>query len=239
MKITEVRKLYAKDPNIIFGVVAPEKTGYVSGSELEARKVPKSYSLRAKIVSLQKYHYNYWSDSRVVHPDLATARSQLSPATDSEKTFGYLCEMYDDQNQPLGVFRLLSSRNTFIGEITPELEHYWANEDAYRIKREAEMKRRQEILKSAEKMADSKAQQLLRSITQSTTEVLTEAGIKTPRISTYIRGDVEVANNKDWRDENTPFDQTDLVVGVQGKVEMDYLEFQRLIEIVYEAKAKL
>ncbi len=88
-------------------------------------------------------------------------------------------------------------------------------------------------------MADSKAQQLLRSITQSTTEVLTEAGIKTPRISTYIRGDVEVANNKDWRDENTPFDQTDLVVGVQGKVEMDYLEFQRLIEIVYEAKAKL
>jgi hypothetical protein len=239
MKITEVRKLYAKDPHIIYGVVAPEKTGYVSHTELEARQVPKSYSLRARIVSLQKYYFDYWGNGRTTYPSLPQAQSKLATAPDSEKSFAYLCELYDDQNKPTGQYRLFSSRNTFIGEITPELEDYWLNEDAHRIEYEAEIGRRQEIMRSAEKMAESKAQQLLRAITQSTTEVLTEAGIKTPRIDTYFRGDVEMANNKDWRNTAIPFERDDLIIGVRGEVKMDYLEFQRLIEIVYEAKAKL
>lgn len=240
MKIAEVRKIYNKDPQTIFGALLPDKAGYVSNDDLEARKVPKSYSHRVKIVSLQKYYYNYWDLGRTLYQDLATARSSITAVADSEKSFGYLCEIYDDNNKPTGTFRVLSSRATFIGEITPELEHYWANEHAYRVKAEAEMSQRQAIVENAKSRADKQADQLTKSIRVSTIQVLTEAGLPNVLPQIYIRGDVEILDTKqDWRNLNQPFDQSHIKPSIRGKVELDYLEFQRLLEIVYEAKARL
>jgi hypothetical protein len=235
MKITEVRKIYNKEPQTLFGAIMPDKVGYVSTDDLEAKRVPKSYSIRVKIVSLQKYYYNYWDLGRRVFADLATARTSLTPTSDSEKSFAYLCEVFDDNGQSTG-FRLLSSRSTFIGEITPELEHYWANESVYRAKVEAEMERRQQIVVSANRQAEKRAGEAEKAIRNSTKQILIEAGLKEPTFTTYFRSGIK---NDNWRDVNVPFSESDVEPQITGKIEFDYVEFQRLLEIVYEAKAKL
>lgn len=235
MKITEVRKIYNKEPQTLFGAIMPEKVGYVSTDDLEAKKVPKSYSIRVKIVSLQKYFYNYWDQGRRVFPDLATAKASIVSIHESEKSFAYLCEVFDDKGQSTG-FRLISSRSSFIGEITPELEHYWANESVYRAKVEAEMERRQQIVVSANRQAEKRAGEAEKAIKHSTKQILIEAGLKEPTFTTYFRSGIK---NDNWRDVNVPFSESDAEPVINGKIEFDYVEFQRLLEIVYEAKTKL
>ena len=218
----------------MFGAIQPEKTGYTSTDDLEAKKVPKSHSLRVKIVSLQKYYYNYWDQGRRVFADVASARASLTTALDSEKSFAYLCEVFDDNGKSTG-FRLLSSRSTFIGEITPELEHYWANESINRIRDEAEMERRNKIVAGANAQASKRASEAEKAIIHSTKQILVEAGLKAPTFTTYFRSSVD---SPSWRNLSVPFSENDLVPEINGKIEFDYVEFQRLLEIVYEAKAK-
>jgi hypothetical protein len=231
MKITEVRKIYNQNPNTIWAVVSPESHAYPN--QIESKEVEPNACLRVRIVSLDKYATQY----NTRYKSLADAQIRARKLNDSDKSFGVLCQVIDDQHKPTGELVVIPSRNSWIGELTPEIESWWADESIRQTAMAAERDRRAAIQQSVAKQASQRGDEIRAAIMKSTIAVLATDGLKVPMIKVDVSGRIV-----DWGnhyDLDSPYDETKVKSVVSGEVSMEYGDFQRLLEIVYASKERL
>lgn len=231
MKITEVRKIYGQNPNTIWAVIKPENQGY--SDEMESKQVSPSKCLRVRLVSLTKYYSQYGSRFTSV----ADAQLRGRVLAESEKSFGYLCQVFDDQNLPTNEYVVIPSRNSWIGELTPEIETWWAGESVRELAIETERNRRNTLHSSATKMVNEQADAVRVAIMKTTIAVLKEQGLDVPKIKVDVSG--RITDWGSYHDLNKPYEVGDIKTEVIGEVSMGYDDFQRLLEIVYASKERM
>ena len=231
MKITEVRKIYNQDPKTIWAVV--KSSGHAYPHQIESKQVEPNSCLRVRLVSLTKYSFYYNNH----FTSLADAQLRAIRIADSEKSFGYLCEIIDEQHQPTGEYVIIPSRNAWIGELTPEIESWWADENIRQTAAQKEQERRHAIHQSAVRQATERGEQIRKAILNSAISVLAADGLKAPIIKVDVSG--RIVDYGSYHDLNSPYDETSVKSVVSGEVSMEYGDFQRLLEIVYASKERL